>query len=245
MTPNFTLNLGLRYDLWVPPHDNLDTSATLDWSTPTPTLVPLPTPLWQVSHKDFSPRIGFAYNLPHQFVVRAAYGITFYGGQFDNINILQLNPPKDPSFSLVNGNCGYCAPNNVPTSTIQYPVSSSITPATANVVSIPSTGTHPDLYLQTYNFTVSKQFWSNVIDVSYVGVKGTHQDTSLLNYNTGAPQQPGANVQANRPFPTFGQMRILDYHGASMYNGLNIHFEHRMTHGLNFTASLQLFPSAG
>ena len=236
-TPNLTLNLGLRYDLWVPPHDNLDTSATLDWSTPTPTLVPLPTPLWQVSHKNFSPRIGFAYSLPQQFVVRGAYGITFYGGQFDNINILQLNPPKDPSFSLINGNCGYCTPGNAPTSTFQNPVSPSITPATANVVSIPPDGKHPDLYLQTWNLTVSKQFWSNVIDVSYVGVKGTHQDTSLLNFNTGAPQQPGANVQANRPYPTFGQMRVLDFHGASIYNGLNIHFEHRLSHGLDFTAS--------
>jgi outer membrane receptor protein involved in Fe transport len=237
VTSNFTLNLGLRYDLWAPPHDNLNTSETLDWSTPTPTLVPLPTPLWHISHTDFSPRLGFAYSLPRQFVVRGAYGITFYGGQFDNINILQLNPPKDPSFSLVNGNCGYCTSPNAPTSTIQNPVSPAITPATANVVSIPPDDRHPDLYLQTYNLTVSKQFWSNVIDISYVGVKGTHQDTSILNYNTGAPQQPGANVQAGRPFPTFGQMRILDYHGASMYNGLNIHFEHRMTHGLNFTAS--------
>ena len=60
-------------------------------------------PLWQISHKDFAPRVGFAYSLPHQFVVRGAYGITFYGGQFDNINILQLNPPADPSFSLANG----------------------------------------------------------------------------------------------------------------------------------------------
>lgn len=236
-TSNFTLNLGLRYDLWVPPHDNLNTSATLDWNTPTPTLIPLPTPLWQISHKDFSPRIGFAYSLPQQLVVRGAYGLTFYGGQFDNINILQLNPPKDPSFSLVNGNCGHCSTPNAPTSTFQNPVSPAITPATANVVSIPPDSKRPDLYLQTWNLTVAKQFWSNVIDISYVGVKGTHQDTSLLNFNTGAPQQPGAGVQANRPYPTFGQMRVLDFHGASMYNGLNIHFEHRLTHGLNFTAS--------
>jgi hypothetical protein len=105
------------------------------------------------------------------------------------------------------------------------------------VVSIAADGKHQDLYLQTWNLTLSKQFWSNVIDISYVGVKGTDQDTSLLNYNTGPPQQPGANVQANRPYPTFGQMRILDHHGASIYNGLNIHFEHRFTHGLNFTTS--------
>ena len=67
------------------------------------------------------------------------------------------------------------------------------------------TTSHPDLYLQTYNLTISKQFWSNVIDISYVGVKGTHQDTSLLNYNTGLPQSASADVNADRPFPTFGQ----------------------------------------
>jgi hypothetical protein len=30
-------------------------------------------------------------------VLRAGFGITFFGGQFDNIDILQLNPPTDPS----------------------------------------------------------------------------------------------------------------------------------------------------
>jgi hypothetical protein len=234
---NLTFNLGLRYDLWMPPHDNLDTSRALDFSTATPTLVPLPDPLWHISHTDFSPRVGFAYSFPHQFVVRGGYGITWYGGQFDNINILQLNPPKDPSFSLSNGTCGYCAPSNGPTATLQYPVSPSITPGTPNVASLPPNDRHPDLYLQTYNLTISKQFWSNVIDISYVGVKGTHQDTSLLNYNTGLPQSASADVNADRPFPTYGRIRLLDFHGASDYNGLNIHFEHRFTHGLEFTTA--------
>ena len=30
---------------------------------------------------------------------------------------------------------------------------------------------------------------------------------------------------------------MLDFHGASDYNGLNIHFEHRFTHGLEFTTA--------
>jgi outer membrane receptor protein involved in Fe transport len=233
-TPNLTVNLGLRYDLWVPPHDNLDTSRTLDFSTSPPTVVNLPVPLWKVTHKDFAPRLGFAYNLPHHFVVRAGYGITFFGGQFDNINILQLNPPTDPSFTLTNGT----NPSNPPTATIQNPVSPELAAANANVATLPMDDEHPDLYLQTYNLTVSKQFWSNVIDISYVGVKGNHQDTSDENFNSGPPQPASGNVNANRPFPTFGTIRLIDFSGgASSYNGLNIHFEHRFSHHLEFTTS--------
>ena len=230
---NLTMNLGIRWDIWVQPHDNLNTSRTLNWNTNPPTLVNLPVPLWKISHKDFSPRLGFAYSLPDQFVLRGAYGITFYGGQFDNINILQLNPPTDPSFSLSNGT----TPSNPPTATINNPVSPSITPASANVASLPIDDRHPDLYLQTYNLTLSKQFWSNVIDVSYVGVKGTHQDTSIPYFNNGPPQPASGSVNADRPFPTFGNIRLLDFHGASDYNGLEVHFQHKFSHNLEFTTA--------
>jgi outer membrane receptor protein involved in Fe transport len=235
-TPKLTVNLGLRYDLFVPPHDNLNTSRTLNFSTNPPTIIPLPDPIWKVSYKDFAPRVGFAYSLPNQFVVRAAYGITYFGGQFDNINILQLNPPADPSFTLTNGT----VPSNPPTATIDHPVSPSLTAANANVASLPANDRHPDLYLQTYNLTVSKQFWSNVIDISFVGVKGTHQDTSDRNYNSGPPQPASANVNADRPYPTFGTIRLIDFGGASSYNGLNIHFQHRLSHHLEFTTAYSL-----
>jgi hypothetical protein len=91
--------------------------------------------------------------------------------------------------------------------------------------------------VQTWNFTLSKQFGSNIVDVSYVGSKGTHQDTSIPYFNTGPPQKAGLSVNANRPFPNFGNIRMLDYHGASSYNGLNIHFQHRFSHQLEFTTA--------
>ena len=226
-----TLNFGLRYDLWLPPHNNLDTSRTLNFSTPTPTLVSLPNPLWHISHKDFSPRFTFAYSMPWQTVLRGGYGITFYGGKFDNINILQLNPPIDSSFSIAN-------PVGGP-ATFEFPVPASIAPASANVASLPADDNHPDLYLQTYNLTLSKQFGNNVVDISYVGVKGTHQDTSIPYFNSGNPQYscPTCNAQAIRPYPTYGRIRLVNFGGASQYNGLQTKYEHRISYGLSFTAA--------
>jgi hypothetical protein len=238
-THNLTVNTGLNYSYWAPPTDDLNTSETMNWFTNPVTLVPLDnfSPIWHVTGKDFGPRLGFAYSLPHQMVVRGGYGISFYGGQFDNINILQLNPPDDPSFSLFNGNCGYCAAANAPQLTLENPVSKSIGASVPNIVSLPPGNGHPDLYVQTWNLTVSKQFRDNVFDISYVGVKGLKEDTSLLNWNVGPPLGPGGNVQADRPYPAYGQMRVLDYHGASIYEGLLVHFEHRLAYGLNLTTS--------
>ena len=244
VTPRLTVNIGLRYDLWVPPVDVNNVSHSINFNTSPPSLYPAAgqrlNNLWTVSHKDFSPRLGFADNITPTLVVRAAYGITFYGGQFDNINILQLNPPTAGSITITNGtNAG-----NPPLATIQNPVPAALYPANPffNLTSLPVDRKHPDLYLQTYNLTVSKQFWSNVLDVSYVGVKGTHQDTSITHYNSPAPQilPPGVNLQQTRPYPTIGRIRLLDFEGASDYNALQVHFEHRLTHGLTFTAAYTL-----
>jgi hypothetical protein len=228
-TDKLTMNIGLRYDLWEPPHNNINTSRTLDFSTPTPTLIPLPNPLWKITHKDFSPRVGFAYSLPDKTVLRAAYGITFYGGKFDNINILQLNPPIDSSFTISN--------TVVPQATIDHPVPSTITPASANVATLPADDKRPDLYLQTYTLTLSKQVANNVLDVSYVGVKGTHQDTSIPYFNSGPPTNGSISAQANRPYPTFGRIRYVDFHGASQYNALQAKFQHKYSRGLTFTTA--------
>jgi hypothetical protein len=89
--------------------------------------------------------------------------------------------------------------------------------------------------LQTYNMTVSQQFGSNVLDISYVGVKGTNLDSSIKNFNSPAP---GAGaIQARRPYPTFARIRYQDFSGSSNYNALQTHFEHRLTHGLSLTAA--------
>ncbi|RXH58303.1 TonB-dependent receptor [Granulicella sibirica] len=232
LTPKLTLNIGLRHDLWVPPVDVNNVSRTLDFSGPTPVFTPAPgarlNNIWSVSDKDFEPRVGFAYSIDPTTVIRGAYGISFFGGQFDNINILQLNPPTAGSLTISNTTTN-------PIATISTPVPAALYPANPfyNATTLNASRTHPDLYLQTTNLAVSKQFYSNVLDITYVHVKGTHEDSSLTYFNSPQPG-PGA-IQARRPYPTFARIRMLDFSGASGYNALQVHFEHRMTHSLSFT----------
>ena len=77
-THSLTMNTGLNWSYWAPPSDALNTSETLDWIPNPLTMVPIAdfSPMWHVTGKDFGPRVGFAYSLPHQMVVRGGYGIS-------------------------------------------------------------------------------------------------------------------------------------------------------------------------
>jgi hypothetical protein len=76
----------------------------LDFNTnpAAPTFIPVTDPIWSISHRDFSPRLGFAYSATPNMAVRGGYGIFYFGGQFDHINILQLNPPTAGSVTILN-----------------------------------------------------------------------------------------------------------------------------------------------
>jgi len=234
ITPVFTLNLGLRYDLFNVPVDVNNVTRTMDFSTNPPQLIPPGgqrlDDIWNISHRDLSPRVGFAYNLASNWVVRGAYGIFYYGGQFDHINILQLNPPNGGSLTIIN-------PSVQPLATIENPIPAALYPANPfyNAVTLPPDRNHPDTYVQNWNLTLSKQFGSNVLDVGYVATKGTHLDTSFQNWNQ---PDPGLGaIQQRRPYPTWARIRMQDYGANSNYNSLQVHFERRLSKGVSFSAA--------
>jgi outer membrane receptor protein involved in Fe transport len=229
-TSKLTLNLGLRYDLFNPPQDINHVSYTLNFSGATPTFMPIPDPIWKVSHRNFSPRIGFAYSLRPNLVVRGGYGIFYFGGQFDNINILQLNPPTAGSLTI----------NNQPgaiVSTIENPMPASANPTnTINAVTLPPGGTHPNTYVQNWSLQVSRQFTGkDVLEVGYVGSKGTHVDTSFKNWNQPDPG-PG-DIQSRRPYPTLARIRMQSYGSNTIYHSLQARYEHRLSKQLSVTAA--------
>jgi hypothetical protein len=118
VTPKLTLNLGLRYELFLPVTERKDQLATFDLTNPsTPTLIVpkdqnaqlTPTIASQVHisptgsrgliNKDlnnFAPRVGLAYQIQARTVLRAGYGI-FYGGQ-ENGPYSNPSPGFNPPF---------------------------------------------------------------------------------------------------------------------------------------------------
>jgi hypothetical protein len=238
LNDKLTLNLGIRYEIYAPPVDINNVSRTLDFSQSTPVLTPAPgvrlNNIWSITHKDIAPRLGFAYSATPTTVVRGGYGITYYGGQFDNINILQLNPPTAGSLTITNFNSGPTAP---PVATIQTPVPAALYPANPffNVVTMPADRRRPDAMVQTWNLTVEQQFGRMVLATSYVGTKGSSLDTSIQYFNSPSPG-PGT-IQTRRPYPTFARIRALDFTGASNYNALQEHLEWRVNAKSSITAS--------
>lgn len=91
VTSRFTLNLGLRYDLETPRTErlnrlanfNYDATSTLSNGTVVrgglmyPGVGGLPNGHWNKDANNFGPRIGFAYNLARDTVVRGGYGVFF------------------------------------------------------------------------------------------------------------------------------------------------------------------------
>jgi hypothetical protein len=233
VTPKLTLNLGLRYDLYTIPHDVNNVTRVLNFSTTPPAFSPAPgqalSPLWYASHKNFAPRLGLAYNGPKGFVLRGGYGIFYYGGQFDNLNILQLNPPAAGSLTLTN-------PALPPLATIENPIPAALYPANPffNAVTLPPDRKHPNTYAQDWNLQLSHQLGrNNMIEVGYVGSKGTHVDTSMNNYDQ--PPPGSSNIQASRPYPTFSAIRMEYYGVNTIFHSLQAHYEHRFTQGLSVT----------
>jgi outer membrane receptor protein involved in Fe transport len=236
VTSNLTLNLGVRYDLFGQPHEINGVTRTLrfDLDPSGPVLWPQPGQVMDIYKNEYhyvSPRFGFAWRMPKEMVLRGGYGIFYSAAQFDNMNILQLNPPTAGSLTVIN-------PTTNPVATIDNPVPAALYPTNPifNVVTIPQDRRRRNAYMQNFNLQLSKQLTSNdVIEAGWVGSKGTHVDTSLQNFNQPDPG-PGP-IQARRPYPQYARIRMIAPDTNTIYHSLQTRYEHRFSHGLSLTAA--------
>ncbi len=238
VTPNLTLNLGARYDLFTIPKEVNAVSRTLrfDLDPSGPVLYPEPgqkaDDLWKNEYDYISPRVGFAYRFGNDTVIRGGYGIFYTAAQFDNINILQLNPPAGGSLTVINNALN-------PIATIQNPVPRELYPVNPifNVVTLPEDRKRRNAYIQNWNLQVSRQITSNdALEVGWVGSKGTFVDTSLNHFNNPEPSTIPF-TQARRPYPQYGRIRMMVADGNTIYHSLQARYEHRFSHGLSLTTA--------
>ena len=239
VTPQLTLNLGLRYDFATPAMEGKNQMANFDpngnggngslvfatgGSVENRALV-------QPNTKNFGPRIGFAYSPDSKTVIRGGYGL--YYSLFERIGSedeLALNPPF-----LVNKTI---ASNTTPvlTPSVGFP-SSFLDPSTINfnalqAFHIRSSATHdPTPNIQQWSLGFQREIgnaWAAQVD--YVGTKSTHLDV-LSNYNQ--PIIAGNVTTGVIPYPNFGQVEYTSPIGFGNYNGLQASLMRRFTNGLS------------
>ncbi len=254
VTPKLTLNLGLRYELFTNPTEMYGRQANFD--LPTGRLIVATDnkdSLTETDKNNFSPRIGFAYDISGRgkTVIRGGYGIFYFLDRGGIDNQLAQNPPYS-GFSQFNYQDGARitlsgrAPNNSLDSRLAtgaLPLGS-VTDVNLNdprnvavLAVIPDNKTSN---VHQFNVQFQQQLTnSTAVSIGYVGTRGRNL---ILYYNlNGRIIEPGTNVSCPRGeagpcYPTLvgNPVRVRDDNGRSQYDSLQMQVERRFTRGLQY-----------
>lgn len=181
---------------------------------------------------DIQPRVGAAYQINKDTVVRVGGGRFFTRlGVSDSI-FLGGNPPFQPNASVSFGS-------------VDNPGGSGTNPLPLVVTTQSKAFKNPEAW--DWNLTVERQlFWKSMLTVGYVGRRGLHlQREADINQPTTATvaANPGVNINALRPYKGFGSIRETDNVAGSIYHALQVNWSRRFSNGLQFGASYTLSKS--
>jgi hypothetical protein len=256
-TPNLTLNLGVRYELYFPETVNgKGNGALLNMNSPTDSTGYLQVAGfgnfgsnmgWDPSWKAISPRIGLAYQLNPKTVIRAGYGRSYdlgvFGSIFGHASTQNLPILTNQSISEPNGSTSSTFAFNLAAGPPAVPVtavpSSGLLPNPGN--SVQSIARPNPLRLPTidaWNLSLQRSITPTLsVTLAYVGNKGTHTLSSGDGDQTN-PNESGIFLPAQ--YSINGQ--TLHYttqaaEGAAMPNALGIYPDN----GTNSSSLLQRY----
>src|SRR5215467_1891580 len=221
VTPNLTLNLGLRYEFYSVVHEILKRSAVVDIKG-CGGFCPKGTPYYQPNYKDFGPRIGAAW-APSMFhgktTIRSGFGIYYGGNQNDDFS----DPAESavPRYSL----------SNTDFPALAYPLVAFLDPKN-QLYSPKAIDRHrKDLYYENWDFVVQQELAHDLTaQVSYIGGEGHHLFTrytiNLLDPVTG-----------KRPLSGFGSFGLKTNDGNSTFHSLQASTQRRFVNGLLLQAN--------
>jgi hypothetical protein len=263
-TPKLTLNLGLRWDPWMPPIDDNGTLVGFNLANPNfqSTIAPgAPKGMWFVGDpgisnsvynnhfKDFAPRAGFAYNLfgNGKTVIRGAYGL-FYG--FPEGLLYQRTDAMQPvdlylELTQVNGwdapFASYPGGDPFPRGHVgpsQFKNYTFLLPLAGGVLN-PASKVE---YTQAYNFTIEQDLGHGfAFNVGYVGNRAEHVMASRqFNPAVYTPNAGDtvANENSRRLFNGLGAVELADSYDWEKTNGLDVNVTRRSAHGLTLLSNV-------
>lgn len=254
VTPNLTLELGLRYSVSpaqseaqglyfnfdpktgsiVVPDENALKAVDPAWPT---SVVPIitaaqagfPSKLTSVDGNNFAPRIGFAYRpgSGNKMVIRGAYGVYYYplmASQSNSVYALLQTAPGP--FGMLEAFEGGTTP------TFQFPAPF---PSNAGRVATPSVNAvEPNFvlpYKQQWNIFFEREvFGDSSVQIGYIG-----SADRKLGYRRNINIPPPSTIpfsQSRRPFPSLATIVALENGGSDVYGTLQVGFTRRWKNGL-------------
>lgn len=253
---NLVLNLGLRWDPFVPYHDELGRTECFLPGVQSKRFPNAPAGYvyagdpgcpdggFNSSWNQFAPRLGFAYKIGGKgfTTIRGGWGIFYQPPFVEAFNNMVDSPPFSPQIQV------FRVPFTNPYAGSSNPFPAQFAPR------IPGSDVKFDIPIDlgvsyehnwkpsrtmNWNLTVEHQLRADLlIRAGYVGSKGTH-----LGYNTDvnaplpSPTATADNEDDRRPYRNFHQI-TQDVSGAnSIYNALQLAVEKRFSHGLSLGAN--------
>ena len=268
LTSKVIVNLGLRYSYTSPFHEVNNLLGGFD-----PTLgmvqvgqASLGSTPWKPDYRDFSPRLGFAWDVSGKgtTVVRAGASIIY--SSFAAASFLQQAGLTNftggsigaiPTGACVGASLATCqsAGGTIGLGTVNFKGSQlnwtgPVFPGGGTVACTASaqcniSAADPNLktpYVTNWNLSVTRAFKNNLsLEVGYVGNHAIRLtgfvDLNQIPPSTYLTSPTGNGVQPYATrFPYLNYINWYTNHGFSNYNSLQATLTERVTHGLNFTA---------
>ena len=183
-----------------------------------------PPGLVKSDYKNFSPRLGLAWKVPHikrSTLIRAGYGIYYNGQAYYTFPSRLASQPPFATASSAN-----TTPSNV--LTLAEGFVSTSPDAITNTYAANLNYQTP--YAQTWSFSIQHDLPKGIfVEAEYLGTKGTHLDVSVV------PNQgpPGTIIPPGGPPSGY----IYDSSvGNSSFNALNLRAVQRFRRGISFNA---------
>ena len=267
LTPKLTLTLGMRFDMIIPTYSPNDyCCAFVDQSYPGWQLVlpgraeGVPRKVFSADKNNFGPRLGLAYRMQPDLVVRASYGVFYQGGiselrarttsnvasgsgeevnnaalgVHDDLPLLTFGEIFRPGQNLVLGN--YPVSTGTGTGWFEFPWN-----CTGECQTVDQE-TQNDPYYQRWMIDIQKSLGQDmVLSLAYQGARGTklpyREAINAPPYRTGWPDD-AEFVDTFRPNPNgrFRDVRVVRHGHNSFYNAATIKLERRFSEGLQFTS---------
>ena len=192
-------------------------------------------------YRDFDPRIGIAWKplKSDKFVLRGGFGVFTDLPNFNNQHFVNNNPLGGTSIL-------YTAPGASPPQVVGGSIVTSenvlsaggTPPLSEQFISLYVSPHYKDPQIVEWSFGVQSQLAQNwAVEADYVGNKGYFLGYLHLPGNQPFPTPPTGNLQADRPYPDFGEFLYTSADAGSNYNSLQLKLTKRFAQGFTFLAS--------